>query len=141
MREEGYAETRDEGTTWQTIADGLESNHYLWSLAVDSGDPDTIIASAAVGPIQAHRKQFAESYIIRRTGDLPWERVSAGAFAAKGAMVAVLASNENEPGVFYAANNKGIYRSSTGGQSWQKLVIPWPDRYSKQHVQGIVVVG
>ena len=138
MRAGGYAETRDAGATWETLVDGLDANHYLWSVAVDAGNPDTILASAAVGPIQAHRKGFAESYIIRRSEGQVWQRSEAGLPEPKGTIISSLAAAE--AGVFYAANNKGIFRSTDAGQSWQALPIAWPERYSVQHVKGMAVV-
>jgi hypothetical protein len=30
---------------------------------------------------------------------------------------------------------------ANAGESWQKLVMAWPERYYKQHVQGIVAIG
>jgi hypothetical protein len=49
----GFAETRDGGETWQTVREGLEENAYLWGLAADPADSDTLVASAAVGKIAA----------------------------------------------------------------------------------------
>ncbi|HEV2653695.1 MAG TPA: glycosyl hydrolase [Ktedonobacteraceae bacterium] len=137
MRAGGYAETTDGGATWKTIVDGLDANHYLWSVAVDAGNPDTIVASAAVGPIQAHRKGFAESYILRRTGGGAWQRISAGLPSPKGTIISSLVAAE--PGVFYAANNRGVFRSQDAGQSWQALAIAWPERYQTQHVKGMAL--
>ncbi len=35
-------------------------------------------------------------------------------------------TQEVEPGVFYAANNRGIFRSVDTGPTWEALPIPWP---------------
>src|SRR5699024_11405003 len=43
----GYAQSKDNGETWETINDGLEPYKYLVNLAVDSGNPDVVLASAA----------------------------------------------------------------------------------------------
>ena len=46
----GYAESPDGGDTWAKPNRGL-LRHYLWELvAVDPGDPDTVLVSAARGP-------------------------------------------------------------------------------------------
>jgi hypothetical protein len=37
-----------------TLRDGLEENAYLWGLAADPADLDTLVASAAVGLIHAN---------------------------------------------------------------------------------------
>ncbi len=71
----GFLESRDGGETWQRPDDGLE-HHYLWSVAVDPADPNTMVISAASGPRQAHDPASAESAIYRRTGG---GRMAAGA--------------------------------------------------------------
>jgi len=141
MRKGGYAETRDAGATWKTLADGLDGHHYLFGLAVDPGDPDTIVASAAVGPFEAHHVPKLDTILIRRTGGQPWQVVSKGLPESKGTFIATLATNEAEPGVFYAATNKGIFRSPDAGLNWEQIPVEWPERYRKHHARGMVVVG
>jgi hypothetical protein len=141
ITEGGYAETRDGGATWERKSDGLDDNHYLWEMAVATTDPETIIASASVGPIQAHRHPFAESYLIRRTEGQPWQRVSIGLPEANDSIVYDVVSNPHEPDVFYAANNKGVFRSADNGLTWIALDIPWPRWFLKQRQLDLVVVG
>jgi hypothetical protein len=141
MRAGGYAESRDGGATWETLDDGLDGNHYLWGVAVDPGDPDTVVASGASGPVQAHQRTFAETYLLRRTAGQPWQRVRDGLPEARGTMISVLATNESEPGVFYAANNRGVFRSVDAGISWQALPLAWPERYRTQHLTGITAMA
>ncbi len=136
----GYAESLDGGDTWKKLTEGLESNRYLWEIAIDPGDPDIIVASAAIGPIQAHTAKFAHSYLVRRAHGKPWERVTDGLPKAKGSLIYELATNPNEPGVFYAANNFGVFRSEDTGLSWFPLNVTWPDRYRNQHTGGIALV-
>lgn len=137
MTEGGFAETRDGGDTWETVIDGLQ-HHYLWGVAVDPADPETIVTSASIGPLQAHRSG-AVSFIYRRTADQPWQMVSEGLPEARGMKVAVLAANEAEPGTFYALNNQGIFRSQDAGITWKALDVAWPARFRKQHPQGLAV--
>ena len=44
---DGYFESYDYGQTWKRSVVGLGDYDYLFSLAVDSGDPQTIIVSAS----------------------------------------------------------------------------------------------
>jgi hypothetical protein len=46
---------------------------------------------------------------------------------AKGTTVSQLATHAGEPGVIYAANNQGLFRSDDAGRSWKALDIPWPE--------------
>ncbi|MHA3775487.1 WD40/YVTN/BNR-like repeat-containing protein [Verrucomicrobiota bacterium sgz303538] len=138
-KEGGYAESRDGGVTWETRDEGL-SQHYLWSIAVDPGNPETMIASGAPGPFEAHRASIAESFLLRKSNGEPWRKVCAGLPPEHGTLISVVAANEAEPGVFYAANNRGIFCSGDGGESWQELNLPWPDDFRSQHVQGMVLM-
>jgi len=136
----GYAQSYNEGTTWKTITDGLDY-HYGWHIAVDPGNPETMIMSVAQGPAHAHQPPMAESFLYRRTGGGAWRRLEGnGLFEPQGSLVSELATLDTLPGVFYAANNKGVFRSSDAGETWEKLPLPWPEKYARKHVRGFAVV-
>src|SRR4029077_10633813 len=63
----GFVQSNDGGENWFRAANGL-AHHYLWSIAADPADPETLVISAAPGPQQAHNPQVAESFIYRRSG-------------------------------------------------------------------------
>lgn len=64
---DGYAESTDGGETWEFPQVG-PTHRYVWGLAVDSGDPETVVVSAASSARTAHRPERAESYVFRRDG-------------------------------------------------------------------------
>jgi hypothetical protein len=107
--------------------EGLQ-HRYLVSVAVDPADPDTVIVSAASGPFVAYRPQRAEAYLYRKTGRRFFELAMAGLPGGQGTIASRLATHPDEPGVIYAANNHGVFRSPDAGQSWQMLEIPWPQQ-------------
>jgi len=133
----GYAYSYDGGDTWGFFGEGLRY-HYLWGLAVDPGNPALVIVSAARSPEAAHDRARAESTLYRRLGNAPWQEVTAGLPDPSGTLSAVLATNETEPGVFYAASNRGLYRSADGGLSWERLGVQWPE---PNRPQALVVTG
>jgi photosystem II stability/assembly factor-like uncharacterized protein len=138
---DGFVESRDGGDTWERPSTGLE-HHYLWGLAVDPGDPETLVVSAAHSPNQAHNPTAASSVIYRRGSGSAWQRVAQGLPAERGMLGSVLAANQAEPGVFYATNNLGLYRSADAGRSWERLDIPWPEgRDARRPADMTVVVG
>lgn len=135
----GYAQSFDGGATWRGYEAGL--NHwYLWGLAVDPGNPETLVVSAAHGPRQAHAPQSAEAVIYRKVSGQAWQEVRAGLPGPQGTIAYRLATNEAEPGVFYAASNQGIYRSPDAGLSWAPLNVVWPDHYRRQPMHALIVV-
>jgi photosystem II stability/assembly factor-like uncharacterized protein len=136
----GYAETRDGGATWRSDDTGLPWT-YLWGLAVDSANPDTIVISASRGPRQAHDRASAEAALFRRTADQPWTEVRDGLPPPRGTRAYLVAANEAEPGVFYAAPHRGdLYRSADAGVSWERLDVRWPDGYDPDEADALVVV-
>lgn len=136
---DGYFESHDGGATWKQPQTGL-GHRYVWGCAVDL-DADVVLISAAASARRAHRAESAESHIYRKSADGPWEAVESGLPDPDGTTVSALAADPTEPGVVYAANNRGLFRSSDAGGSWDRLEIEWPGRFQEQRVAGIALVG
>lgn len=136
---DGYAETRDGGETWTHPQEGLD-HRYCWSVVVDRTDPSRVLISSASGPRSAHDADRAESYLYRREGDGAWERLDeAGMPTGPGVVRAVLARG-GDAGEFYAVTNRGLYRTADGGDSFDRLDVPWPDAYERQTPAGLAAV-
>ena len=165
---DGYAETTDGGETWTHPQEGLD-HRYVWSVAVDAGDPDVRLVSAARGPRSAHTADRAESYVYRCVGDDPWARVGIGAGVdgeasptppragetgdggdgAGGDDASGLPTGEGvtryvldsgDAGEFFAASNAGLFRSTDAGRTWERLRVDWPDAFTDRTAQGLAVV-
>jgi photosystem II stability/assembly factor-like uncharacterized protein len=134
---DGYAQSEDGGKTWAYPQDGLE-HRYVWGLAVDAGDPETVVVSAASGARSAHTPETAESYVYRTT-DGGWERAMDGLPDASGTVRALLDSGPDS-GEFVALTNRGLFYTDNGATSWQHLDIEWPDEYERQVGRGFAVV-
>jgi len=135
----GFVQSDDGGDTWYRPDKGL-NHHYLWSVAVDPADPNTMVISAAHGPQQAHNPMNAESAVYRRSQNSPWQKVRAGLPEEKGLLTCVLATCPAEPGVFYAGSNKGLFRSTDAGMSWEALPLHWPGHVQIGRVHALMVV-
>jgi hypothetical protein len=122
---DGYFESEDGGESWSRPMDGLR-HRYLVGVAVDPGDPDTVVVSAASVPYAAYNPRNAEAYLYRRDAGGPFKPVAEGLPQAQGTVASRLATSK-ELGVFYAANNHGLFRSEDAGMSWKALEISWPD--------------
>jgi photosystem II stability/assembly factor-like uncharacterized protein len=133
---DGYFESTDAGDSWRSPEDGLK-HLYLVSVAVDPADPDTVIVSATDGPASAYSPRRAEAYVYRKTGLKRWEQAMSGLPEAKGTTVSRFATHAGEPGVIYAANNHGLFRSDDAGRSWKALDLPWPEPGPKDGVQAL----
>jgi photosystem II stability/assembly factor-like uncharacterized protein len=133
---DGYFESHDAGDSWTSPEEGLKHN-YLVSVAVDSGDPDTVIVSAAEGPGAAYRPKSAEAYVYRKTGLKRWEQAMSGLPESKGTTATQFATHAGEPGVIYAANNHGLFQSGDAGRTWKALGISWPKSGLADGVQAL----
>jgi photosystem II stability/assembly factor-like uncharacterized protein len=150
---DGYAETDDGGETWEYPQAGLD-HRYCWSVAVDPGDPGTVLVSAASGAYRAHRANSAESYVYRKRADPNpngtggggtgpaagrWERLDdRGLPTGEGVTRAVIAAGL-AAGEFYAATNEGLYRTRDAGDAWTRLDVPW-DELASSTARGLAVV-
>jgi len=127
----------DGGDTWQHPQDGLE-HRYVWGLAVDPGDPATVVASAASGARTAHTPSRAESSVYRKRGD-SWELAMDGLPGPDGTARAVLATGTTDRELF-ALTNRGLFRTMDAADSWSHVGIDWPDDYRERVGRGLAVV-
>jgi photosystem II stability/assembly factor-like uncharacterized protein len=131
---DGYFESADAGATWRRDVRGL-SHRYLVSVGVDPGDPETVMVSASSGPWTAYSPRRAESFVYRRRRGA-WEVVP-GLATGAGTTVAHFAAG-GTPGMMYAANNRGIFRTEDGGARWTSLDLPWPPDCMTQGVVALM---
>lgn len=136
---DGYFESRDGGETWVRPMTGLQ-HRYLVGVAVDPSEPDTVVVSAAEGPYSAYWPANAEAFVYRKSREGDFELAMTGLPTAKGTAASRFATTVGEPGVFYAANNHGLFRSSDGGRSWQAVPIEWPPGSLDSGVQALVAI-
>ncbi len=124
---DGYFESDDAGGRWRHQVDGLR-HRYLVGVAVDPADAETVIVSAAAGPGVAYSPRNAEAHVYRKTARRPWEPAMQGLPDARGTTASRFATQPEEPGVVYTANNRGVFRSVDAGRNWEVLEISWPQR-------------
>src|SRR5437667_9560002 len=122
---DGYFESENAGDAWARRVDGLR-HRYMVGVAVDSGDPETVFVSAADGPWVAYSPRNAEAYVYRKAKRRAWELAMEGLPAARGTTASRFATHPQEPGVIYAANNRGVFSSTDAGRTWKVLEIAWP---------------
>lgn len=134
---DGYAESDDGGDNWEYPQDGL-GHTYCWSIAIAPDDPSQAVLSSASGASAAHSPPDATSYVYRRT-DEEWTQSMEGLPGPDGMARADLAV-DGETGTFYALTNRGIFRSTDDGQSWESLGIEWDEAFHAQTSHGLAVV-
>lgn len=133
---DGYFESRDGGLTWDRPMLGLD-HRYLVSVAVDVGDPDNVIVSAAPGPHVAYGPRNAEAYVYRKSSGMGFQRVTDGLPLGVGVVASRLAAHPTDAGVLYAANNLGLFQTKDAGDSWRQVDVDWPDGAFAHGVRGL----
>ncbi len=116
---DGYFESEDGGATWASPERGLRVT-YLRSVAIDPGDPDVAVVSAASRPRSAYVAGHSDGRLYRRVGEGVWERVVDG-WPEPLDTIAPLLTAGRTPGELWAADERGIHRSEDGGASWERI--------------------
>jgi photosystem II stability/assembly factor-like uncharacterized protein len=133
---DGFAESTDRGRSWRVVDAGL-AHGYVWGLAVDPDDPETVLVSAAASAGAAHRR--GEAYLYRRIVDgdpdgsspnagVRFERLDdRGIPTGEGSSRAVLA-NGRDAGAVWALHDGGLYRTGDAGDSFERVPAALPTR-------------
>lgn len=125
---DGYYESRDAGATWSSPMEGFDVG-YLRSVAIDPGDSEVTVVSAAPHAHVAYGAGSAEGSVYRREAAEPWERVLDG-WPDPPATIAPLLVPGRVSGELWAADERGIHGSRDGGKTWQRAAaFETPPRY------------
>ena len=132
---DGYYESLDGGETWERPRTGLEVG-YLRSVAVDPGDPHTVIVSAASSPRTAYVAGRSDGRLYRRQGG-SWERVTSG-FPTLPSTIAPLLIAGRSSGELWASDERGVHGSVDGGRTWAEVA-----RFSRtpDHLRGLALIA
>lgn len=126
-----YCESHDGGVSWTRNVDGIPDEiRYFYSMAVDPGEPETMVIAAARDPFSGHAvfpNAPVWSTLYRRVDGGDWHEVTDGLPDRDGTAMGTFATSEAEPGVFYYTTEPGeIYRSEDSGESWDRIPCEWP---------------
>jgi hypothetical protein len=138
-----FCETRDGGATWVRDVEGIpEEIRYFYSLAVDPGDPDTVLISAARDPLEGHGQPPAArawSTIYRRSASREWHEVTEGLPPREGTRMGWLVTDQETAGlIYYVTIPGGVYRTQDGGLTFEQLPWEWPDGAGERKVRAAV---
>lgn len=118
---DGYFESADGGATWASPGRGLEVG-YLRSVAIDPGDPEVVVVSAASHAHAAYVAGRSDGRLYRREGREAWRCVVHG-WPDPPNTIAPLLTPGREPGELWAADERGVHRSEDGGRAWERIAV------------------
>lgn len=134
-----YVESTDLGNSWQDLNDGLEKHPYGYHLAINSKDPNSILIAVAKDPYTAHVYNDGNCESTLYKSDISmnyWKEVTVGLPNTKGTLISAL-SEKN--GIFFAANNKGVFFSKDKGETWNGT-FNIPERLKEQHSHDVKIL-
>jgi hypothetical protein len=88
----------------------------------------------------AYSPRHAEAYVYRKAARGSFQTAMDGLPDGRGTVASRFAASAGEPGVIYAGNNHGVFRTADAGQRWTALEIPWPPDAFAQGVEALVYV-
>ena len=111
----GLQISRDKGESWEHPTDGAPARGHAWSVMVDP---------TVEGRLWVGAKEKGGIYLSTDKGIGSWSDVSIGDEAAGKvtAMAIDTRSKKNSRLLYAATENKGIYKSINGGQSWTNVL-------------------
>jgi photosystem II stability/assembly factor-like uncharacterized protein len=133
---DGYFESRNGGRAWRSIMDGLDVG-YLRSVAIDPGDPDVVVVSAAATPRSAYVAGRSDGRLYRRVADGAWHPVETG-WPDPPRTIAPLLIAGHDPGEFWAGDERGVHHSADGGANWRQIAA---FTTTPNHLRGIALLA
>ena len=99
----------------------------MYGLAIHPGNPEDIRVAASRSPQTAHVQGGAT--IFRREADF-WMEDAEG-FPRDRSLIPVLATHADQPGIWFALSNLGVFSKEARGNTWSCLTAPqdWRDMH------------
>jgi photosystem II stability/assembly factor-like uncharacterized protein len=124
----GVWTTEDAGTTWRNVSDGFFKTSSVGAIAVAASDPNVIYVGTGESPIRGNATSHGNGVYRSTDGGKTW--ASAGLEKTR-QISAVRVHPANADHVYVAAQgspfgpskDRGIYRSTDGGQSWKQVLF------------------
>lgn len=129
-----FAESDNDGMSWSYSSEGLEKYPYLYTIAVNPNSERDIFVGAAENAFAAHHrdedKGYPRSTVFRRNDEGSWEDSSEG-LPNEDMYISQLEADPKALDTFYALNNRGLYKFANS--EWNRVDIPWKEKYLDQH--------
>ena len=119
----GVYRTRDGARVWKERMTGMKEVHIVVTIALNPKNPNVLYAGTTGGVYRT------------RDGALTWEKVNEGLIppeileAAMALGVNILAINPADPDIVYAGTTKGLFQTTTGGETWVHIGESLPDQF------------
>ncbi len=119
----GVFYTKDGGREWEERMAGMKEVHIVVSIALNPKDPRVLYAGTTGGIYRSD------------DGALSWRKINNGLIPETelmGAMalgINAIAIDPVNPETVYAGSTKGLFRTTNGGQQWERIGLNLPDPF------------
>ncbi|HET9014256.1 MAG TPA: glycosyl hydrolase [Thermomicrobiaceae bacterium] len=127
----GVWKTTDGGTTWLNVSDGFFKASTVGALAVAESDPNVVYAGMGETTIRGNVME-GDGVYRSSDGGKSWQHVG----LADSRAIGEIRVHPHNPDLVYVAalghifgpnEERGVFRSSDGGKSWEKVLYRGPD--------------
>ena len=122
----GVWKTDDAGKTWRNISDGFFNTGSVGAIAVSESDPNVIYVGMGEAPVRGVMTSHGDGVYKSTDAGQTWEHLG----LEMTRQISKIAIHPDNPDVVFVAaqgspyganEERGVYRSTDGGQSWQKV--------------------
>ncbi len=123
----GVSKTDDGGTTWKNISDGFFKVGSIGDIAICESDPNVIYVGTGEHAVRGVMTSFGDGVYKSTDGGKTWKNMG----LEKTRHISDVVIHPNNPDVVYvaaqgpvhgASPDRGIYKSTDGGQTWKKTL-------------------
>ena len=124
----GVWKTDDGGISWQNVSDGYFNTGTIGAITVAESDPDIIYVGTGESPVRGVSTSHGDGVYKSIDGGETWQHV--GLTLTR--QISKIAIHPGNPDVVYvgaqgipwaATPERGVYRSTDGGKSWEKVLF------------------
>jgi len=124
----GVWKTEDAGLSWRNISDSFFASGSIGDIAVSESDPNVVIAGSGEHAVRGVMTSFGDGVYKSTDGGRTWKNMG----LQKTRHISDVVIHPQNPDVLYVAAqgtvhgpgaDRGIYKSSDGGQSWRKVLF------------------
>jgi photosystem II stability/assembly factor-like uncharacterized protein len=122
----GVWKTVNNGNSWKNISDGFFKTGTVGAIAVSESDPNTVLVGMGEHAARGVMTSMGDGVYLSRDAGQTWKHIG----LSESRHISDVIIHPNNPDLFYVAvqgaqygpsAERGVYRSSNGGQSWEKV--------------------
>ena len=127
----GVWKTEDAGETWRNVSDGFLQTGTIGAIAVAPSNPAIVYVGTGEAPIRANATARGDGVYRSDDAGKTWRRVG----LENSRHISKIVVDPTNPELVYVAvqgdewgpsQERGVYRSSDGGKTWEKVLFVSP---------------